>query len=69
MRKSQLRPRIEAHNAGKQIRWHTWANARFHLTSEANAAAKTNGAFDAAAPLYERVPWRARPPYEREEKD
>ena len=45
------------------------ANARLHLTSEANAAAKTNGAFDAAAPLYERVPWRARPPYEREEKD
>ena len=69
MRKSELRPQIEAHNAGKQIRWHTRANARLHLTSEANAAAKTNGAFDVAAPLYVQVPWRARPPYEWEEKD
>ena len=36
------------------------------LTSDIGSkrAAKTNGAFDAAAPLYERVPWQARPPYE-----
>ena len=39
-------------------------NVKNILASEANAAAKTNGAFDAATPFYERVPWRARPPYE-----
>ena len=69
MRKSPVRERIEAQGEVEQITWHTRQHAGSHLALEAKAQATTNGAFDAAAPLYERVPWRARPPYEREEKD
>ena len=40
----------------------TWA-------CKGHAAAETTGVLDAAALIYWLEPWRARPPYKREEKD
>ena len=65
MRKSPVRTRIEENDAGEHIRMAHDANARWHLASEAKAAAETNDVFGAAAPLYKPIQWRARPPSER----
>ena len=69
MREPPVRARIETHDAGEHIRWHTSLNARRQGALEAHAQAELDAVFDAAAALLDAGPERARPSLWREEKD